>query len=424
MTRQPWLACLSVAAVLATTSACGGAEAVAQGGRITVTVGTANAGAVLASVTKIVEDFNASQSEITVKLQQYPDAATLLQKTLVQLSGGAPPTLSPCQPSWSAAYAKVNGLTDPSTMLGAPEALSKKDLDDFHPALLKSTKVGGKQVSLPFDRNISFLYYNKQLLQQAGLSTPPATWEQFALYAEQLTKGDTYAADFFNSPYMVAVWDAMVHAYGGKVLNDEQTRVAFNSQAGRDALQFWVDLAKKKVVRVASEPSAGQLNFGAGKTAFFINDSSSMSFNAQAVGGKFEMAAAPMPAGPAGAFSELGGANICLFNKAPKNVQAAGFRFISYLLSTSNNGDFVKASNYLPNRASTVEALKDYYAQNPIPATAVGQLQHAVDPPTVQGWSQAAAAILVHLMNAVRGDETVESALAKAEKEVNDILQQ
>lgn len=415
------LAMLTAAVVLAATSGCGGDEPAADG-QITVTVGTANQGLVLKSLTEIVNAFNASQSGITVKLQQYPDPATLLQKTLVQLSAGEPPTVSPCQPSWAAAYAKVNGLVDISTMLGAPDAMTADDLNDFYPVLLKSTKIGGKQLTLPFDRNSAFLYYNKNLLRQAGLTEPPATWAQFAEYAAKLNTADTWAADVFNSPFTVSIWDSMVQAYGGKVLNDDQTAAAFNSQAGRDALRFWADLAQKKQIRVSSEPNAGQLNFGAGKTALYVSDSSALSFIQQGVGGKFEMAAAPMPAGPAGTFSELGGANICLFNRASKTVQAAGFRFITYLLSTSKNGEFVKASNYLPNRRSTVTELKDFYAQNPIPAMAVAQMDHAVDPPTVAAWPQIAAAVLVHLLAAVRGETSVDEALNKAEKDVNEIL--
>lgn len=261
-----------------------------------------------------------------------------------------------------------------------------------------------------------------QAFRQTGLSAPPTTWAQFADYAAKLNTADTWAADFFNSSFMVSVWDAMVQAYGGKVVNDDQTAVAFNSQAGGDALRFWVELAQKQQIRVSSEPNAGQLNFGAGKTALYVSDSSALSFIKQAVGDKFEIGAAPMPAGPAGAFSELGSANICLFNRAPKNVQAAGFRVITYLLSSSVNGAFVNAGNHLPNRISTVNELKSFYVENPIPATAVAQMDHAVDPPTVQSWPQIASAVLVHLLAAVRGDESVEDALSKAEKEANEIL--
>ncbi|MGI5401450.1 ABC transporter substrate-binding protein [Streptomyces sp. CA-135486] len=408
-------------AATAVTAACGSGNADASG-RITVTVGTANQGEVLKALKEIVDSFNASQSKITVKLQQYPDAATLLQKTLVQLSAGEPPTLSPCQPSWAAAYAKVNGLADMSTMFGTPNALTAKDIKDFEPALMKATKINGKQLTLPFDRNLSFLYYNKKLFRQAGLTKPPTTWTQFAEYAAKFKVANSWAADFFNSPYMVSVWDSMVYSYGGEILTEDQTKAAFNSQAGRDALRFWVDLARKEQVRVSSEPSAGQLNFGAGHTAMYVSNSTALSFIKESVGSKFEIAAAPLPAGPAGTFTEMGGANICLFNKAPKKVQEAGFRFISYLLSTSKNGDFVKASSYLPNRTSTINELEDFYAQNPIPATAVREMAHAVDPPTIAAWPQITAAVVIHLLAAVRGDETVEDALDKAEKEVNDIL--
>jgi hypothetical protein len=75
------------------------------------------------------------------------------------------------------------------------------------------------------------------------------------------------------------------------------------------------------------------------------------------------MAAAPLRTGPARIFTEMSGANICLFNEAPKAVREAGFRFISYLL---------------------------------------------------QPWPHVHAAMLVHLLAAVRVEETVDEARAAA----------
>jgi multiple sugar transport system substrate-binding protein len=50
------------------------------------------------------------------------------------------------------------------------------DLSDFYPELLEFTRVKGKLTGLPMSYGGSYVYYNTDILQEAGLPLPPSQW--------------------------------------------------------------------------------------------------------------------------------------------------------------------------------------------------------------------------------------------------------
>ncbi len=89
----------------------------------------------------------------------------------------------------------MKGYLAPSYMsFGILEPLDERirntndvDLQDFYPNLLQSFQRDGKQFGLPKDFAPYVLFYNKELLQEAGLDSIPTTWEELEEYARRLT---------------------------------------------------------------------------------------------------------------------------------------------------------------------------------------------------------------------------------------------
>jgi multiple sugar transport system substrate-binding protein len=101
------------------------------------------------------------------------------------------------------------------------------------------------------------LYYNKDLLKQAGIAEPPAdatkpwTWEQFVANAKKLTKdsrGRTPNDPGFNYDDVVqwgtvmptnnyVYWMALLYSAGASVADDAGTALALDSPAGKRVLQ-------------------------------------------------------------------------------------------------------------------------------------------------------------------------------------------
>ncbi len=373
---------------------------------------------------QITKDFNASQSNVTVQLVDQESYDPLNQKLLAALAAGNPPDMSQCFENWAAKFNQSKALADLTPYINAKDGLNKSELDDIWPVLLKDGQLNGKQYMFPFNKSTYVLYYNEDMLKEAGISDPPKTWDEFADQAKKLTKGpNQWGTDFSLLDGYENIFEAMVAEWGGTMLNAAQTKSTFNQEPGQKALQFWVDLVKSGAAhRVSSREDQG--DFGSKHIGLYVSTIAGYSFVQQAVGGKFKWKVAPLPAGPNGQHTEITGTNACIFAKSAKDVQQGAFQFIKYFTSRQPTSLWSQKTGYMPVRKSAFEAMKqDFYVQNPNLKVAVDQLPNAIFGPSVSVWNEAAfKVILTELVNAVDGKKSVKQALDDAAKKVDDLL--
>ncbi|MBK8021950.1 MAG: sugar ABC transporter substrate-binding protein [Chloroflexi bacterium] len=93
------------------------------------------------------------------------------------------------------------------------------------------------------------VYYNKSMLDAAGVEYPPMTaadawtWEEFVETARQLTSGTDMDKVYgvYVAPWMT-VWTPFVFSNGGSWFNEDVTALALNSPEAVEALQNMADL--------------------------------------------------------------------------------------------------------------------------------------------------------------------------------------
>lgn len=68
----------------------------------------------------------------------------------------------------------------------------KEYRDAFADVVAHDFVIDGKAYGAPLSADSLALYYNKDLLNAAGIATPPSTWDEFLLDAKSLTSIDTY----------------------------------------------------------------------------------------------------------------------------------------------------------------------------------------------------------------------------------------
>jgi multiple sugar transport system substrate-binding protein len=252
--RSRRLATLGVAAAMGL-AACGGSsgggpapagQLAALNHHVTVSFWHAMAGgSQKPTLEAITSAFNASQPNVTVNLQVYPDYPTLLQKTLAALAAGSPPDMAQCYENWAAKYNQSRALANLTPYINARDGLSQDDLKDVWPSMLNDGKLGGTYYMFPFNKSDSVIYYNAEMFQAAGIDHPPATWGDFAADAKKLTvPGQRWGTDFSDAAGYENLWEAMLSQFGGTLLNGGQTKAAFNSPAGQQAIQVFADLVK------------------------------------------------------------------------------------------------------------------------------------------------------------------------------------
>lgn len=371
----------------------------------------------------ITRQFNASQPNVTVNLQVYPDYATLLQKTLAALAAGNPPDMGQCYENWAAKFNQSKALADLTPYVNAKDGMSAADLKDYWPIMLNDGKLSGTYYMWPFNKSDAVLFYNADMFQAAGIDHPPATWDEFTADARKLTvPGQRWGTDFSLATGYENVWEAMNQQFGGTLLNKDQTQAAFNAAPGQQAIQVFADLVKggyaHRVQGFDDENDLGSQHIG-----MMVNTIAGYSFVAAAVGGKFNLKTAPVPAGPKGAAVEMYGTNACVFSHAPRDVQQGAFQFIKYFTNAENTAQWSQQTGYMPVRQSAFKTMQtSFYPQHPNLKVAVDQLPHAMFAPSVSVWDQCQTAILTELGNIVDGRKTAKQGLDDAAKKVDDLL--
>ena len=414
----------AVAAMLL--AACGGTSGGQSGQlgalnqKVTVQFWEAMAGGALKpTLEKITNDFNQSQSNVTVELQVYPDYNTLNTKTLAALAAGNPPDLAQCYENWATRYNASKALADMTPYINAKDGMSSTDLSDFFPVFLNDGKLNSKQYMLPFNKSDFVLYYNDDLFKQAGLSGPPTTWDEFFSDAQKLTGNGHWGTD--NSNSMELIFEEMLMDYGGSLLNSDQTKAAFNSDPGGKVLQMWRDAISNGSVHTIS--GYDDADFGAGKEAMSIGTIAGYSYKQQAVAGKFTMKTAVQPGGPAGSHALIQGTNVCIFSHSSQAVQQGAFQYVKYVTNKAQTEYWSEQTGYMPVRQSAYKDMQaSFYPANPILLAAPQELPTAVFDPALPTWNEAIGDINNEVENALGGKKTAKQALDDAASQVNQLL--
>lgn len=125
-------------------------------------------------------------------------------------------------------------------------ARDKVNLQQFGDADVKDRTFGGELVALPSASGVTsgtFLYWNKELFQQAGLNPeqPPRTWTELEQHATRLTQGTDRIG--VNPGGRFLSW---LYVNGGKLYSDDGKKVAFDSPEARDTLRYLAGLVQKQ----------------------------------------------------------------------------------------------------------------------------------------------------------------------------------
>ena len=124
----------------------------------------------------------------------------------------------------------------------------KKVPGGVNPAVVGLTEEGGRNFAVPMGLNPVVMHARMDLLEQAGYSTFPETWEKFIEASLKINKPPFYAYGMAlgTSPGNDSTEDIMacVWAYGGNII-DKNNKVVFNSPGAVTGFQLIKDMYLK-----------------------------------------------------------------------------------------------------------------------------------------------------------------------------------
>lgn len=218
--------------------------------------------------------------------------------------------------------------------------------DDYFTRVFSTLRYPDKTESdmygIPYAWVTTVLYYNKDMFDAAGVEYPNEdwSWEDFRRAAEELTldeNGDgvpeVYGHWWYGRYAHVEPW---VYANGGRILNEEKTRIDVDEKA-REALQFLGDLSNEYNVSPPKKDVVGirqQDMFPLQQTAMWVDGSWNIQHVRDMGQGSFDWGIAKVPQGPSaepGEYEAYGWPDSLVISKESEHKDAA-WKLIKYLI--------------------------------------------------------------------------------------------
>jgi multiple sugar transport system substrate-binding protein len=235
----------------------------------------------------------------------------------------------------------------------------KVNTQDFYPALLKAfTGTDNKVYLLPKDHNTLVMFYNKDMLQQAGITTPPTTWDELRAAAQKLKSSMPQdAAPIVADPDLARVlpW---VYQAGGQMISDDGKSSKVTDPAFKDGLDAYYGLRRDGLSKKSSEVGADWAGdaLSKGKAAIVFEGGWLIPVMAKTPNIKY--AITPMPKGKQqGTLDFTVGYGV---NSKAKDKDAA-FALVNYLTSANGQSIITNAGLALPSRQSVAESFIQKY---------------------------------------------------------------
>ena len=251
------------------------------------------------------------------------------------------------------------------------KADSKITEEGFSDHLLALARFGGQQVGLAFATSNPIVYYNADLVRQAGGDPDhfPTNWDDaLKLSAKIQALGDGVSGMHYRWQGDDWMFSALLFGDGGQMLSDDEKKVAFDGPEGKLAVKLIDRMVKDGKMPVFTS-DAGLQAFTAGKVGIMYWTTGALRQVISGVGDKFDLRTTKMPViDPVKGRLPTGGNAAVMLTHDPKKQEAA-FRFLKFAAGPYGASVVVPGTGYVPNNelaAKSPEYLGEFYQKNPL----------------------------------------------------------
>ena len=349
----------------------------------------------------IIEEFNSSQEGITVEAKYVPFADFKKQLSIGASADELPDLVILDNPD-HAAYAAMGIFAD---------ITGKFDVSNYYEGPVNSCTLDGKLYGVPFGSNDLVLFYNEDMLKEAGCEVP-TTWDEL-LEAAKATTTDTVSGfahcalqneeGTFN--FLPWVWSTGATSY------------EINSEGGIKALTFEKELVDSgAMTKEAINWTQGDTmhQFIAGNLAMMINGTWQIPTMREEVP-DLNWNVAPIPQDKEQA-SGLGGENYAVI--AGGNEDAA-VKFLEFATTPETCLYMMNAMGYISADSTIAEG---QFEGDAVYQVFVDEMQYAHARGPLPEWPSISDAISLAFNKVITGDSTPEDAAAEAQATIDGIL--
>jgi multiple sugar transport system substrate-binding protein len=396
-----------------------------QSGPVTIHVLTMDqAGLKPAEIDQIARDFEAQNPDIKVVMEYV--GYDYVHDKIVTGMAAKPPAYDAAMIDviWPDEFIKSGYLLD------VTDRVTKEMKDGMFPASWNGITRNGKLYGMPWLMDVKYFMYNQDILNKAGISAPPKTWEELVEQAKIIKEKGLVEYPIIWSwnqkEGVVCDFTVLLFGNGGAFL-DANGKPAFNNEKGVQVLTWMkqtLDEGLSNPSSISSDENAVRDNFIAGNSAFAVNWLFQYADSNDATKSKIpgQAAFAPMPVYKAGADAGIQGSSVDgsssfgVMATTPYADQV--WKFLSYL--ASNEVQMKYSAEMLPvwtedYQGDNLAKLEAATPTNPVTVPAfLEQFPYANERPTVPYYNEASAALQLAIQEALTGVKTPQQALDDA----------
>ena len=349
----------------------------------------------------IIEEFNGSQDSITVEAKYVPFADFKKQLSIGASSDELPDLVILDNPD-HAAYAAMGIFAD---------ITDKFDVSNYYEGPVNSCTLDGKLYGVPFGSNDLLLFYNEDMLKEAGCEVP-TTWDELLEVAKATTTDSVFGfahcalqneEGTFN--FLPWVWSTGATSY------------EINSEGGIKALNFEKELVDSgAMTKEAINWTQGDTmhQFIAGNLAMMINGTWQIPTMREEVP-DLNWNVAPIPQDKEQA-SGLGGENYAVI--AGGNEDAA-VKFLEFATTPETCLYMMNAMGYISADSTIAE---NQFEGDEVYQVFVDEMQYAHARGPLPEWPSISDAISLAFNKVITGESAPEDAAAEAQATIDGII--
>jgi sn-glycerol 3-phosphate transport system substrate-binding protein len=336
-------------------------------------------------VTKIANDFNASQDEYEVMpvfKGTYPET---LNAGIAAFRAKQPPDIMQVFDVGTGVMMTAEGAIKPVADVLTDAGLAF-DKSAYLPGIVAYySKPDGTMLSFPYNSSSPILYYNKDVFEKAGLDpeTPPKTWNEVWDMAKTIKASGAAPCGYTST------WLTWIHLENFAAWNDVPYGTNENGLAGGDVtlevnapifvnhFQAIADLAKDGTFKYGGRTSEAKQVFLAGECGILTESSGGLGDIVKS-GMNYGIGQLPYDSDATGAPQNTipGGASLWVFGGKSDETYKGVAAFFDYLSQTDVQEYLHQTSGYLPVTMAAYEATKasGFYDENPGRETPILQM--------------------------------------------------
>ncbi|HMG30310.1 MAG TPA: sugar ABC transporter substrate-binding protein [Jiangellaceae bacterium] len=220
--------------------------------------------------------------------------------------------------------------------------------DDIAPSHIEVGTLDGREYVVPHTMDLSVLFYNKNLYEQAGLDPeqPPTTLEEFAEHARAIDAlGGDINGTFFGGNCggcLVFTWWPSIWADGHEVMNEDGTESLLAEPEAAAVYDIWKGLFEDDITAAGTQDEAGPTWVGIfpeGNIGIMPMPSTQLGLMPDT----FETGVAPIRGIDGGESTFVGGDSIGI--SANSEIADQAWSFIAWTLSEEAQVDVLAANN-------------------------------------------------------------------------------